>query len=64
MHNISQELGISWKIFFCNILNGDIYIDVLITEPFQICLAVSQALGESAVQSIFVHVLREVGELV
>ena len=64
MYNISQGLGISWKIFFCNILNGDIYIDALITERFQICLDVSQALGESALQSIFVHVLRKVGELV
>ena len=33
--------------FICNILKGDLYIDVLITELFQICLVVSQTPVES-----------------
>ena len=32
--------------FFCNFLNGDLYIDALITELFHICLVISQTLGE------------------
>ena len=32
--------------FFCNLLNDDMYIDALITELFQICLVLSQSLGE------------------
>ena len=43
---MSQGLGISCKVIYCNILNGDLYIDTLITELFQIWLVVTQALGE------------------
>ena len=34
--------------FFCNKLNGDLYIDALITEHFLICLVAAQTLGEGA----------------
>ena len=46
-------------VFFCNILNGKLYIDASITEPFQICLVVSQTLGECTLQNVTVGVLRE-----
>ena len=32
--------------FICNILKGDLHIDVLIKELFQICIFVIQTLGE------------------
>ena len=32
--------------FPCNILNGDLYIDALITGLFQICLDVSQTFAK------------------
>ena len=56
---MSQGLGIS---FLFNILNGDLYIDAVITELFQICLVVSQTLGEGAILNVFKCIVREVGE--
>ena len=34
-------------VFICNNLKGDLYIDISIMGLFQICLGVSQTLGES-----------------
>ena len=34
------------NLFFCNILIGDMYIDVSIVELFMICLVKRQTLGE------------------
>ena len=45
--------------FFCNVLNGDLYIDSLITELFQICLVVNQNLGEGTLWNVFVGVLKD-----
>ena len=44
-------------VFFCNILNGCLYIDASIAELFQICLVVSQTLEKGI--HVFVGVLRE-----
>ena len=44
--------------FFCNILNGDLYIDALITELFQMCLIVSHILGEGTLWNAFDGVMR------
>ena len=52
-------------VFIYNILKGDLYIDVLITELFWICPVVSQALGEGThVQMSLLVCEGEVGELV
>ena len=55
MHSVSQELGISCNAFFnCNILQG-----ASITELFQVCLVVSQILGEGALVQMFCWYARE-----
>ena len=55
---MAQGLGISYKAcLFCNILNGNLYIDASIAELFQIWLVVSQTIGENI--HVFVGVLRE-----
>ena len=53
------------SVFICNILKGDLYIDVSITELFYICIVVSQTLEKGTLGQMPLLVCEgEVGELV
>ena len=58
-HSASGNVDFMQSLFFCNILNCDLYIDALIPELFWICLVVSQTLEEGTLQNVFVDVLRK-----